>query len=94
MAQSNLASISCLAIGVKLSMSSPREARTDLMCGGTSWWLSSGRIESSVVSKLASLWFQTIASSSIETYRDVRSQIGWEDPSTGRFDASSQAILC
>lgn len=37
-AQSSFASMSCFAIGVRLSISSPRAARTGLMCGGTSWW--------------------------------------------------------
>lgn len=46
-AQSSLAIMSCLAIGVKLSMSRPCAARTGLMCGGTSWWLSDGLMDSS-----------------------------------------------
>ncbi len=46
--QSSFASMSCFAMGVKLSMSSPRATSTGIMCGGTSWWLRCGAIESSV----------------------------------------------
>lgn len=46
-AQSSFASMSAFAIGVKLSMSSPRAARIGFMCGGTSCWLSCGAMESS-----------------------------------------------
>jgi len=45
--QSNLAIMSCLAMGVKLSISNPLAARIGFMCGGTSWWFSDGEMDSS-----------------------------------------------
>ena len=51
--QSSLAIMSALAMGVKLSMSSPRDASSGLTWGGTSLWLRGGAMDSSAARQYA-----------------------------------------
>lgn len=76
MPQSNLAIISSFVIGVKLSISRPRAAKSARTCCGTSRELRGGAMESSergaAVSNLHRRSYRGEG-----TYHDARSQRGW-----------------
>jgi hypothetical protein len=88
--QSSRAIISSFAIGAKLSISRPRAARAERICGGTSFWFKWGAMESSVK------WIKIrdFANATGTAYHDERNRKVLVNPSPDHLDDANLEIWC